>query len=143
MKKIIVRPADQSLPCDGAEHIIEYGADSYKIFCNFSFHIWFEKAYNKLLGLERADWLSVRGQLDRLIKRDLDIPISERKSVMETILREWFCLKEMPKPTDKQLEHLLYSIPYILGVLLGGAEAGKKCFLMFAQARLARIMKKP
>ena len=137
-----MRPEDRSLPCVGAEHVISYGPDSYKIFCNFSFHIWFERAYNEALCLDRADWLSVRGLLDRVIKKNIDIPISELKSVMEKILREWFQLAKIPEPTDEQVTHLNYSIPYIMGLLLGGAEAGKKCFLLVAKDRMIRAMKK-
>lgn len=138
MSKIIQRDADKELPDVGAEIIIPYGEDSYKVYCTFAFHMFFERAYNFVLKLPRDEWLSIRGLLDRALNRKLDLPYSENIALMESILRDWFLLDSMPVPTKEQIDELTYHFTYSMGVLLGGADAGKKFSLLLARAKIAK-----
>ena len=92
-----------------------------------------------LFSNKKDQWLSIRGLLDRSLARKIDMPLTELKLVMKAIITEWF-LKPVEdiNPTKTQIELLNYHFACIFGILLGGADAGKKFLSILGQVRVER-----
>ena len=134
--KMIERESDKKLPEVGMSHDIQYGDNTYRVYCHFAFHLWFERVYNgKVLKRPKEQWLSIRGLLDRYLNRDFKIPANELSDVMRYLAVDWFKRGNVPEPTGEQLAHLSYDFSLIMGLLLGGADAGKKFSILLARAK--------
>ena len=134
---ILMREQDKDLPRTGCEHLITIGADKYLIFCNFQFMLWFERAYNRVLGLQGEDRLSVRGLLNRLIEKKFDVTMNESVGIASVIQKDWFYLPDGdPYFLPGQIEQFIYDIGYLLGLLLGGADTGKKLLSLLVMAKM-------
>ena len=142
-KKLIIRVADRGLPDIGMEHVITYGELSYKVYCTFAFHVWFERVYNgRVLGLDKGKWLSIRGLMDRSLDRNLHLPVTELMELAKVLIVDWFGLELHGVPEPNQVKRLNYHFAFIMGLLLGGADAGKKLFPLLGMAQILINTKK-
>ena len=130
---LIIRPQDRDIPMTGCEHKLSMCGNEYLIFCNFQFMIWLESAYNSILNFHGQDRLSIRGLLKRMIDEQFDLTLLEICHLSDKIVKEWFNKDYDPdKLSLKDIDIFPYAIGHILGLLVGGADAGKKLSIILA-----------
>ena len=134
-----VREEDKGLTRSGCDHILTIGPDSYRVFCNFNFMVWIERTYNHVLGLEEDNRLSTRGLLNRLIEKKFDIQAIEANMLANRIVIDWFGFDRVIAFETNQVDQFIIDVGYCLGLLLGGADAGKKLSVLFALLMKAQM----